>query len=217
MIQIKFRRLAVLIIALNMHSVPGLSDEPGSIDGSAIYHDYCSVCHGDKGDGDSHARQGLKPPPADFTQPATAARLTRAYMVAIVRDGKPGTAMTAWSSRLNDSEIAVIVDYIRSRFMHIPDTPEIPAENPRGYEIYHSMCSVCHGDDGEGARWAGAGLKPAPRNFTTMESRTSLTREQMHSAILAGRPGTAMTPFATQLSNEDINAVIDYIQQTFMQ
>ena len=39
------------------------------IDANTLYHDYCSVCHGDKGDGNSHAKQGLVPPPRDFTTP----------------------------------------------------------------------------------------------------------------------------------------------------
>ena len=36
-----------------------LSVQAAEIDAAALYHDYCSVCHGDKGDGKSHAMQGL--------------------------------------------------------------------------------------------------------------------------------------------------------------
>ena len=86
-----------------------------------------------------------------------------------------------------------------------------------GAEIYHGSCSVCHGDDGKGAHWAGSGLKPPPRDFTTEEARTSLSRERMRSAILDGRPGTAMTSFSRQLSSAQADAVIDYIQQAFME
>ena len=42
-------------------SVPGHSAEPGPdaaepVDGAILYHEYCSVCHGDRGNGDSRAR-----------------------------------------------------------------------------------------------------------------------------------------------------------------
>ncbi len=79
-----------------------------------IYHNYCSVCHGDRGDGRSRARNSLVPPPRDFT---TAQGLTREYMISIVADGKAATAMTAWKTQLNEREIAAVVDFIRHTFV----------------------------------------------------------------------------------------------------
>jgi mono/diheme cytochrome c family protein len=210
----------ILCLSVYIYASPAVSAEvtPGSgnINPAALYHDFCSVCHGDKGDGDSHARQGLKPPPRDFTEPGMAALLTRDYIIEITANGKPGTAMTGWSSRLNNKEVAAIADFIRSKFLRISKGTETPVANKKGYEIYRTTCSVCHGDDGTGARWAGSSLKPAPRNFTTLDSRTSQTSERMRNAILAGRPGTTMTSFASQLSSEEVDAVIDYIQTSFM-
>lgn len=86
----------------------------GEVKPDVIYHNYCSVCHGDRGDGRSRARNSLVPPPRDFT---TAPNLTREYMVAIVANGKPGTAMTAWKTQLNEREIAAVVDYITTAFV----------------------------------------------------------------------------------------------------
>lgn len=86
----------------------------GEIKPDVIYHNYCSVCHGDRGDGRSRARNSLVPPPRDFT---TAQNLTRGYMAEIVANGKPGTAMTAWKTQLNDKEIAAVVDYIVKTFV----------------------------------------------------------------------------------------------------
>ena len=70
---------------------------------TAVYSEYCSVCHGDRGDGRSHAVQGLAPPPRDFTSSDAAAFLTREYIVNIIKHGKPGTAMIAWNSQLDDA------------------------------------------------------------------------------------------------------------------
>ena len=86
----------------------------GEIKPNVLYHNYCSVCHGDRGDGRSRARNSLVPPPRDFT---TAANLTREYMIAIVANGKPGTAMTAWNTQLNEKEIAAVVDYVQTAFV----------------------------------------------------------------------------------------------------
>jgi len=89
-----------------------------------IYHNYCSVCHGDKGDGKSRAQNSFIRPPKDFTAPETK-NLTREYMIAIVRDGKPGTAMVGWKTQLDDREIEVVVDYVRAKFMGLGTVPEV--------------------------------------------------------------------------------------------
>lgn len=82
-----------------------------------IYHNYCSVCHGDRGDGRSRARGSLVPPPKDFTAPHAREQLPRDFMVRVVRDGKPGTAMVGWKTQLDAREIEAVVDYIRATFM----------------------------------------------------------------------------------------------------
>jgi mono/diheme cytochrome c family protein len=83
-------------------------------------------------------------------------------------------------------------------------------------EIYAESCSVCHGDDGRGAVWGQASLSVPPRNFRTAESRAELSRERMIASVTAGRPGTPMPGFGTQLGLEEIIAVVDYIRENFM-
>ena len=82
--------------------------------------------------------------------------------------------------------------------------------------IYQESCSVCHGDDGRGAVWGQASLSVPPRNFRTAESREELTRERMIASVTAGRPGTPMPGFGTQLSIPEITAVVDWIRAEFM-
>jgi len=92
-------------------------------DGASIYHDFCSVCHGDRGDGQSRARHGLVPPPRDFTIPGLSESLARSRMLEAVRNGIAGTAMVGWKTRLSDTESAAVVDYIRTRFMRAKSPP----------------------------------------------------------------------------------------------
>lgn len=179
---------------------------------SAVYHNYCSVCHGDKGDGQSRARGSLNPPPRDFTSAQALSDLTRDRMIAAVKGGVPGTAMVGWQTQLEPQQIEAVVDYVREHFMRASSK----ADASRGRQIYARTCSVCHGDRGTGSVWASANLKPAPRDFSTPHARSELTRERMLVAVAAGRPGTAMTGFATQLKSEDMQAVVDYIRGAFM-
>jgi len=183
----------------------------GAIRADLIYHNYCSVCHGDKGDGRSRAQNSLVPAPRDFTSPA-AAQLPREHMIAMTRDGKPGTAMVGWKTQLNKPEIEAVVDYIRVTFMKA----DASAAMARGRQVYAETCSVCHGDRGQGAVW-GAGMTRPPRAFTTAESKAELTRERMINSVTHGLPGTPMVSFASQLRKNDIEAVVDFIRTSLMQ
>lgn len=179
---------------------------------AALYHNYCSVCHGDKGDGKSRAQNSLKPAPRDFTSPAAAQDLTRDRMIAAVRSGRPNTAMVGWSSQLSDAQIVAVVDYVRNTFMR----PTVTDETSRGRRIYARVCSVCHGDQGSGSMWASANLRPAPRDFSSPIAKVELTRDRMLAAVAQGRPNTAMQAYATKFSREDMEAVVDYIRTSIM-
>lgn len=179
---------------------------------AAIYHNYCSVCHGDKGDGNSRAKGSMIPPPKDLTSPQVAAQMTRQHMIDAVTNGRSGTAMTGWKTQLSAREIEAVVDYIRNNFM----PASISAGSSRGRVVYAEYCSVCHGERGDGNSRAKGSLVPAPRDFTTALARTELTRERMVRSVTFGRPETAMTGWRAQLNPKDIDAVVDYIRTGFM-
>jgi len=179
----------------------------GPMNPGAIYHNYCSVCHGDRGDGNSRAKNSLMPPPRDFTR---AGELTRDTMLTIVTHGKPGTAMTGWTTQLDKKEIAAVVDYIRATFMQISLDPKLQ----RGRTVYAQNCMVCHGDRGQGAP-SSVGLIP-PRDFTTPQARSELTRDRMVNSVTNGRPNTAMAAFSGRLPASDIEAAVDYVRAALM-
>ena len=85
-----------------------------------------------------------------------------------------------------------------------------------GADIYAVTCAVCHGEDGSGAMWGRTSLKPAPVDFTAVDPVRDLPRARMIASVANGRAGTAMTPFDSQLSIEQIHAVVDYIRAAFM-
>lgn len=97
---------------------PSVADHPGA----EPYASNCSVCHGENGEGAVWGRQGLNPPPVDFTDDAATQGLTRARMIASVVHGRPGTAMVGFGERIPGDEIEAMVDYIRLEFMGV-DSP----------------------------------------------------------------------------------------------
>lgn len=82
--------------------------------GRAIYNFRCYFCHGYSGDAKTLASSFLRPSPRDFT---TARDLARRRMVDAVRNGIPGTAMTAFASTLDAAQIERVVDFVRAEFM----------------------------------------------------------------------------------------------------
>jgi mono/diheme cytochrome c family protein len=103
------------LLAFAWPTTPVQAAPAAGIKPDLLYHNYCSVCHGDKGDGNSRASRSFKRPPRDFTTAGDS--MTRDYMLTVVADGKPGTAMMGWKTQLSAAEIAAVVDWIRATFM----------------------------------------------------------------------------------------------------
>ncbi|MBI2847572.1 MAG: c-type cytochrome [Chloroflexi bacterium] len=73
-------------------------------------------------------------------------------------------------------------------------------------EVYAARCSACHGANRQGV----PGLAPA----LTPESLAALGDSETRYVISDGRTGTAMPPFKTTLSPEEIDALLQLIKHT---
>jgi cytochrome c oxidase cbb3-type subunit 3 len=84
--------------------------------GRRVYNFRCYFCHGYSGNARTLAARFLQPPPRDFT--AVESRgMARERMLAVVRDGKAGTAMKPFRDVLSPAELEFVVDYVRFSFM----------------------------------------------------------------------------------------------------
>jgi mono/diheme cytochrome c family protein len=88
--------------------------------GRDIFFKHCKACHGNKGDGKTFAANVLNPPPKNFTSEKSKQQLTEKRMIQSVTDGRKGTAMMPWKSRLTAQEIQAVVDYIRQKLIGHP-------------------------------------------------------------------------------------------------
>jgi mono/diheme cytochrome c family protein len=87
-------------------------------DAAALYHNYCSVCHGDRGDGKSRAAGALSTPPRDFTSEASRRELTRERIARAIGDGVPGTAMVGWKTQLSKADIDTLAGHVLERYVN---------------------------------------------------------------------------------------------------
>ena len=88
--------------------------------GRDIFFKHCKACHGTKGDGKTFAANVLNPPPKNFTAEKSKQELTKSRMIRSVTNGRKGTAMMPWKSRLTAQEIQAVVEYIRKKLMVYP-------------------------------------------------------------------------------------------------
>ena len=209
-----------------------------------LYQSYCSVCHGDAGDGRSRARASLNPPPVDFTLPDLAATLTRERMILVVREGEPGTAMVGWKTQLSDAQIATIVDFVRDKFMKsnvkqaagnpLPASPHKSAtvasvagttvaapapfkgDRQAGQRLYEQNCIACHGTAGDGNGPRAYFISPRPRSFVSAESRAAFSRPILIQSIAQGKRGTEMPSWDKVLTPQEIANVAEYVFQRFI-
>ena len=80
--------------------------------GSTLFVKNCVPCHGPTGDGKGAVAATLTPPPSNFKmiQPDFD------YVLKVLRDGIPGTAMPVWKDQLSESDSAALAGYVRSLY-----------------------------------------------------------------------------------------------------
>ncbi|MGE3797452.1 MAG: CopD family protein [Thermomicrobiales bacterium] len=97
----------------------------------------------------------------------------------------------------------------------IPPRPPTTDESiVRGQETYEALCLSCHGATGQGDGPSATGLQPPPADFTDLTLHIH-DDAGWYTAIVNGVPGTEMPAFGDTLSDEEIWAVVDYIQSEF--
>jgi mono/diheme cytochrome c family protein len=82
-----------------------------------------------------------------------------------------------------------------------------------GRDIFYKHCKACHGDKGNGKTFAANVLNPPPKNFTSEKTKKELTEERMIHSVTKGRKGTAMMPWESNLTEQEIRSVVHYIRK----
>jgi len=105
----------IAAFVMTLHSTPKSERFPPVTalqSGRQVFQQNCAPCHGSVGDGRGTAGAALLPEPANFKlkQPDFE------YILQVVRDGVPGTAMPAWKNQISDLERGAVADFVRSLF-----------------------------------------------------------------------------------------------------
>src|SRR5262245_36512348 len=80
-----------------------------------------------------------------------------------------------------------------------------------GGVLFRVRCAVCHGADGQGDGPAAVQLRRPPADF----NRKQPSAERVRAVLLAGIPGSAMTPMQQNLSETDRDALVVFVRTLF--
>jgi len=170
-----------------------------------------------------------QPPNVEAVPIFTPRRLTALGLMGL------GVALALWISRSGDVRrrerlalyaasmaVALIGGVLYSRAaVTVAAPPEIRSlRNPfapdtaslaRGKVSYEQQCATCHGATGRGDGPLAASLRPRPADFRT-HMEAGHTDGELYTWITKGVPGTAMSPFEGQLSEDERWHLVNYIR-----
>ena len=171
--------------------------------GRAVYARYCLLCHG--ADLQGYAADNA---PSLVNQTMLESASDAFLRAAIVR-GRPGTAMAGYGAEvggpLQAPEVTALIALLRSRNV-APVRLEgagPPGDPARGDALYRTHCAGCHGTPGQ--------RLTAVHLFNPVLMNTADDSYLRH-AILRGRPGTKMAPWAGKLAAQGVEDIIAFLR-----
>ncbi|MCF6283327.1 MAG: cytochrome c [Candidatus Polarisedimenticolaceae bacterium] len=190
------------------------TDNNSVLDGYEIFNHFCFLCHGKDGKGHGPLANKLPVSPANLANSDRVGRQTDRELFRTIQGTAPhGTVsatMPRWGLAIPESQIHSLVDYIR--FLHNAKFPQIG--DPRlGKLVYEDHCTVCHGDNGEGAGMLTYVIGMNPADHTDSERMESLPNEYLFRIIRDGSIDNSLMPgWKGILTPNEIENVIAYIR-----
>lgn len=185
----------------------------GTEEGAQLFASNCAACHGQFGQGGPNPGR-----PGDLIPPISSAEFlgTRddATLRNIVSQGQPDLGMnpfgSAYGGPLTDDQIDAIVAFVRAWQANPPQIPAVVAATPTpaqptltAQQIFGSVCSQCHGTNGEG------GTGPA---LNTSEAQAKYDDHALSELISKGIPSTSMLGVGGIFSQDQIRQLVTYVR-----
>ena len=176
---------------------------PRPANGSSLYTEKCSPCHGVNGQGDGPRAAELPNPVAALGNPNYARQAAPADWYDMVSRGNLERFMPPFTS-LSDRQRWDVVAY--SFMLGIP-TDEIAA----GQALYEDNCASCHGENGDGKGADIPSPSAAPADFT---DQAIMARRSAHDLFISTSEGVspAMPAFGDQLTENERWAIASYLR-----
>ena len=170
--------------------------------GAIVYKNYCSLCHGQKGDGKARATKLY----GQGNLVITMGNHEPEHYEKIVRHGGSSVGrsryMPGYEDELSDEQMADLMEYLY----------EIEKPEARGKAVFMTNCILCHGVKGNGKGRASKLYDPKPADLTRSDKNDIYKKMiiTMGGAAM-GRSGV-MPVWGLQLKEEEIDDVVAYLR-----
>lgn len=199
-----------------MKSTSSMAGLPDKVDpalagaGKAVYEQNCIFCH----QADAIGKAGFAP---SLTNQEFLQVVSDKFLMATIRDGRAGTGMPPFA-HLGRKDVEAIVAYLRdhaklpNRSAEIDAEPRSQGDERLGRFWFDSICSTCHGRDGDGYAAGGTGTAIGKAAFLD-KATDGFIRE----TIKMGRSNTRMIGYSgpegmANLSDGDVDDIIAYLR-----
>ena len=197
-------------VSSSMADLPDKVDPALASAGKAVYEQNCVFCH----QADAIGKAGFAPSLTnqEFLQVAS-----DKFLMATIRDGRAGTGMPPFS-HLGRKDVEAIVAYLRDH-AKLPNMSAAIDAQPRsqgderlGRFWFDSICSTCHGPNGDGYAAGGTGTAIGKASFLD-KATDGFIRE----TIKKGRSNTRMIGYSgpeamANLGDNDVDDIIAYLR-----
>lgn len=167
--------------------------------GGIVFKNYCILCHGEAGDGVARATKLYGNVGLDI------GKQSGDYLDKIIRLGGAAVGrsefMPPWQDELSDEQVKDVVAYLT-----VITVPE-----KRGEAVFKANCLLCHGVKGDGKGRASVLFDPPPANLTTSDKNDDYKRMIITYGGAAMGRSEVMPVWGEQLSHQEIEDVIKYI------
>jgi cytochrome c oxidase cbb3-type subunit 3 len=106
----------------HLHDLPpkleGLTDSERR--GEQLFQHNCAFCHAADGTGKNWIGSFMEPHPRNLVESEAMKTMTRTRLRNVIREGLPGTSMSAWKSVLSEQDVQDIVAYVARAFHPLP-------------------------------------------------------------------------------------------------
>jgi len=230
-------RTATMVVAA-WAAVAAAADRPltmlESNVGKPVYVQYCSACHGERGNGAGPAADFLDPRPRDFTKglfklrtTATGEPPTTDDVLRTIARGIPGTGMPSFAF-LSPTEQRNVAAYVLGLAFLLDEPEPAPIAKPgsppattdetiaQGKQLYFDAgCDSCHGPGGKGDGTEemkdSDGRPIKARDFTTSPFRGGDERIDLYYRFTTGMDGSPMPAYGDSLEEAQRWALVDYV------
>jgi plastocyanin len=202
--------------------------------GKVVYEQYCTQCHGARGDGNGEAASFTTPRPRDFRQGVFKFRSTPPNALPLVSDldrtitdGLYATSMPPFPAlppRARLDVIAYIQTFSRRWQTDTPVTPITPPPEPtptresvaRGATLF-AKCALCHGNGSGNGTNANSlvdswGYRIRPANLRRGRTKLAVEGKDLYLRIMTGLNGTPMPGFVGALTSDQVWDIVHYVE-----